>query len=111
MTDNLQEENNASQADSLRNNSLGINSVRSNSLGVDPLRSDLLRVDSLRIKGFDYIELYVGNVPQAAHYYGTTFGFTPIAYAGLETGLRDRVSLVLEQRNIRLMLTGALEPD
>jgi 4-hydroxyphenylpyruvate dioxygenase len=67
--------------------------------------------DFLQLKGIDYVELYVGNARQAAHYYRTVFGFKPIAYAGLETGVRDRTSYVIEQRNIRLMLTGSLDPD
>jgi 4-hydroxyphenylpyruvate dioxygenase len=67
--------------------------------------------DFLQLKGIDYVEFYVGNARQAAHYYRTAFGFKPIAYAGLETGIRDRTSFVLEQRNIRFVLTGALDPD
>jgi 4-hydroxyphenylpyruvate dioxygenase len=63
------------------------------------------------LKGFDYIELYVGNARQAAHYYRTAFGFSPIAYAGLETGIRDRTSFVLQQNDIRLVLTAPLTPD
>lgn len=67
--------------------------------------------DPLALRGIDYVEMYVGNARQAAHFYRTAFGFTPVAYAGLETGTRDRVSFVLQQRNIRLVLTGALNPD
>ncbi len=67
--------------------------------------------DFLQLKGIDYVEFYVGNARQAAHFYRTAFGFKPVAYAGLETGVRDRASFVLEQRNIRLVLTGALDPD
>jgi 4-hydroxyphenylpyruvate dioxygenase len=63
------------------------------------------------LKGFDYIEFYVGNAHQAAHFYRTAFGFTPIAYQGLETGARDHVSYVMEQRHIRLVLTSALYND
>ena len=62
-------------------------------------------------KAIDYVEFYVGNARQAAHFYRTAFGFKPTAYAGLETGVRDRVSFVLEQRNIRLVLTSPLGPD
>jgi 4-hydroxyphenylpyruvate dioxygenase len=62
------------------------------------------------IRNWDHIEFYVGNARQAAHYYATTFGFTPTAYAGLETGVRDRASYVLEQGKIRLVLTSALLP-
>ncbi|PLS81398.1 MAG: 4-hydroxyphenylpyruvate dioxygenase [Chloroflexi bacterium] len=67
--------------------------------------------DFLQLKGIDYVEFYVGNARQAAHYFRTAFGFKPLAYAGLETGIRDRTSFVVEQRNIRFVLTGALEPD
>jgi 4-hydroxyphenylpyruvate dioxygenase len=65
----------------------------------------------LNLNGIDYLELYVGNARQAAHFYRTAFGFTPVAYAGLETGVRDRASYVLQQRNIRLVLTAPLGPD
>ncbi|WP_026369743.1 4-hydroxyphenylpyruvate dioxygenase [Kallotenue papyrolyticum] len=67
--------------------------------------------DFLQLKGIDYVEFYVGNARQAAHFYRTAFGFKPIAYAGLETGVRDRASYVLEQRNIRLVFTAPLHPD
>ncbi len=64
--------------------------------------------DFLPINGTDYIEFYVGNAKQAAHYYKTAFGFQSVAYAGPETGMRDRVSYVLQQGKIRLVLTTAL---
>jgi 4-hydroxyphenylpyruvate dioxygenase len=67
--------------------------------------------DFLQLKGYDYIEFYVGNALQAAHFYRTAFGFTHTAYAGLETAVRDCVSYVLEQRNIRLVLTAPLRGD
>ncbi|HEY8325803.1 MAG: 4-hydroxyphenylpyruvate dioxygenase [Ktedonobacterales bacterium] len=63
------------------------------------------------IRNWDHIEFYVGNAKQAAHYYTTTFGFTQTAYAGLETGVRDRASYVLEQGKVRLVLTSALTAD
>lgn len=63
------------------------------------------------LKGVDHIELYVGNAYQAAHFYRAAFGFQPIAHAGLETGVRDRVSFVMAQNNIRLVLTSAQQPD
>jgi 4-hydroxyphenylpyruvate dioxygenase len=66
---------------------------------------------SLRIKGYDHLEFYVGNAHQAAHFYRTAFGFRPTAYMGLETGSRERVSIVLEQRNIKLVLTSPLDND
>ncbi len=67
--------------------------------------------DLLPITGTDYVEFYVGNAKQAAHYYQSAFGFQPVAYAGLETGLNDRTSYVLRQEKITLVLTGALTPD
>ena len=67
--------------------------------------------DFLPINGTDYVELYVGNAKQAAHYYKTAFGFQELAYAGLETGVKDRVSYVLVQDKIRLMLTTPFDPE
>jgi len=67
--------------------------------------------DFLPINGTDYIEFYVGNAKQAAHYYQAAFGFQPLAYAGLETGLKDRTSYVLRQDKITFVLTTALAPD
>ncbi len=67
--------------------------------------------DFLPINGTDYVELYVGNAKQAAHYYKTAFGFQSLAYAGLETGIKDRVSYVLAQDKIRLVLTTPLKDD
>jgi len=64
--------------------------------------------DFLPLNGTDYIELYVGNSKQAAHFYKTAFGFQDLAYAGLETGLKDRESYVLVQDKIRLVLTSPL---
>ncbi|MGH2841300.1 MAG: 4-hydroxyphenylpyruvate dioxygenase [Solirubrobacteraceae bacterium] len=60
------------------------------------------------LHGIDHIELWVGNAAQAAYYFCRAFGFTEVAYAGLETGRRDRVSHVLQQGRIRLVLTGSL---
>ncbi|PJR04664.1 4-hydroxyphenylpyruvate dioxygenase [Avrilella dinanensis] len=64
--------------------------------------------DFLPILGTDYVEFYVGNAKQAAHYYKTAFGFQSEAYSGLETGVRDRASYVIKQDKIRLVLTTAL---
>ncbi len=65
--------------------------------------------DFLPINGTDYVELYVGNAKQAAHFYKTALGFQDLAYAGLETGLRDRTSYVLQQGKIKLVLTTPLD--
>jgi 4-hydroxyphenylpyruvate dioxygenase len=67
--------------------------------------------DFLPINGTDHVELYVGNAKQAAHFYKTAFGFQELAYAGLETGLRDRTSYVLVQDKIRLVLTSPFNPE
>ena len=64
--------------------------------------------DFLPLFGTDYVEFYVGNAKQAAHFYKTAFGFQSLAYAGLETGLKDRTSYVLQQDKIRLVLTTPL---
>ncbi|MFY0606609.1 MAG: 4-hydroxyphenylpyruvate dioxygenase [Cyclobacteriaceae bacterium] len=65
--------------------------------------------DFLPINGTDFLELYVSNSKQAAHFYKTAFGFQDLAYAGLQTGLRDRESYVLVQDKIRLVLTSPLK--
>ncbi|MEM8900542.1 MAG: 4-hydroxyphenylpyruvate dioxygenase [Bacteroidota bacterium] len=65
--------------------------------------------DFLPIQGTDYVELYVSNCKQAAHFYKSAFGFQSLAYAGLKTGLTDRESYVLVQDKIRLVLTSPLK--
>lgn len=65
--------------------------------------------DFMPINGTDYLELYVSNSKQAAHYYKTAFGFKSLAYKGLETGSRDLESYVVEQDKIRLVLTSPLK--
>ena len=69
------------------------------------------RKDFLPLQGVDYVEFYVGNARQAAHYYRTTLGMALVAYAGPETGVRDRASYVLEREKIRFVLTTPLRPD
>ena len=68
-------------------------------------------VDFLPLNGTDYIEFYVGNAKQSAYFYQAAFGFELIAYAGPETGVRDRASYVLQQEKIRLILTTSLDPN
>ena len=63
------------------------------------------------LDGWDHVELWVGNAKQAAYFYEHAFGFTRTAYAGPETGVRDRASYVLEQGEIRLVLTSGLRED
>jgi 4-hydroxyphenylpyruvate dioxygenase len=65
--------------------------------------------DFLPINGTDHIEFYVGNAKQAAHFYKTAFGFQSLAYAGPETGVRDRASYVIQQGKIRFVLTTPLK--
>lgn len=67
--------------------------------------------DFLPLLGTDHIEFYVGNAKQSAHFYEHAFGFETIAYAGPETGVKDRASYVLKQGKIRLVLTTSLVPN
>ncbi|MHB1795327.1 MAG: 4-hydroxyphenylpyruvate dioxygenase [Acidobacteriaceae bacterium] len=67
--------------------------------------------DFLPLNGTDYVEFYVGNARQAAYFYRAAFGMKLVAYAGPETGLRDRASHVVEQGKVRLVLTTPLRPD
>jgi 4-hydroxyphenylpyruvate dioxygenase len=67
--------------------------------------------DFLPLEGIDYVEFWVGNARQAANYYRALWGFTPVAYAGLETKIRDRASYVLVQNDIRFVFTAPLTPD
>lgn len=66
--------------------------------------------DFLPILGTDFVELYVGNAKQAAYYYQMAWGFQPVAYSGLETGDKEKVSYVLQQGKIRLVLTSPMKP-
>src|SRR6266852_5199413 len=63
------------------------------------------------LEGWDYLEFWVGNATQAAYFYEHAYGFTPVAYAGPETGVRDRASYVLEQGDIRFVITSGLRGD
>jgi 4-hydroxyphenylpyruvate dioxygenase len=74
----------------------------------EPINADM---DFLPLKGTDHVEFYVGNARQAAHFYRTAFGMSLIAYAGPETGQRDRASYVVQQGKIRFVLTTALRPN
>jgi len=68
------------------------------------------QTDFLPLEGTDYVEFYVGNAKQAAHYYITAFGFQPLAYAGPETGVKDRASYAVRQHKLTLVLTTPLRP-
>jgi 4-hydroxyphenylpyruvate dioxygenase len=67
--------------------------------------------DFMPLEGIDHVEMWVGNAAQASFFFQRAFSFREVAYRGLETGVRDRVSHVLEQGEIRLVLTGALRSD
>lgn len=67
--------------------------------------------DFLPLNGTDHIEFYCGNAKQSAYYYQSAWGYELVAYAGPETGVRDRASYVLQQNKIRLVLTTAILPD
>ncbi len=82
-----------------------------NTLYQTPQKELATTEDFLPLFGTDYIELYVGNALQAAHYYKTAFGFQSLAFCGLETGVKDRTSYVLVQDKIRLVLTTPLKGD
>lgn len=69
------------------------------------------QADFLPLEGTDYVEFYVGNAKQAAHYYMTAFGFGAVAYAGPETGAKDRASYVVRQNKLTFVLTTPLRPD
>src|SRR5581483_9117435 len=74
-------------------------------------RIPALMTDFMPLDGWDHVELWVGNAKQAAYYYEHAFGFHRTAYAGPETGVRDRASYVVEQNDIRLVLSSALRRD
>ena len=61
--------------------------------------------DFLPLQGTDYVEFYVGNAKQAAHFYKTAFGFQSLAYSGPETGVKDRASYAIRQNKLTLLLT------
>ena len=69
------------------------------------------QVDFLPLHGTDYVEFYVGNAKQAAHFYKTAFGFQSLAYAGPETGVKDKVSYVIRQNKLTFVLTTPLRTD
>ena len=78
------------------------------------LQPDLIRetnADFLPLEGTDYVEFYVGNAKQAAHYYKTAFGFQSLAYAGPETGVKDKASYVIRQNKITFVLTTPVKAN
>jgi len=73
-----------------------------------PLKPASSNVDFLPLQGTDYVEFYVGNAKQAAHFYKTAFGFQSLAYAGPETGVKDRASYAVRQNKLTFVFTTAL---
>lgn len=69
------------------------------------------QTDFLPLHGTDHVEFYVGNAKQAAHYYITAFGFLPLAYAGPETGIKDKASYAVRQNKLTFVLTTPLRSD
>src|SRR5215218_8753938 len=69
------------------------------------------QTDFLPLQGNDYVEFYVGNARQAAHYYMSAFGFQAIAYAGPETGVKEKVSYVVRQNKLTFVLTTPLRAN
>ena len=80
-------------------------------MNTQTIKQEETKTDFLPLSGTDYVELYVGNAKQAAHYYKTAFGFQSLAYAGPETGVKDRASYVVVQNKMRLMLTSPMHSD
>jgi 4-hydroxyphenylpyruvate dioxygenase len=78
---------------------------------IKPSNKDKLQTDFLPLLGTDYIEFYVGNAKQAAHYYKTAFGFQSLAYAGPETGVKERASYVIRQNKLTFILTSPIRND
>jgi 4-hydroxyphenylpyruvate dioxygenase len=76
-----------------------------------PLAEAVQTTDFMPLHGIDHVELWVGNAAHAAYFLTRAYGFTEVAYSGLETGARDRVSHVVEQGRIRFVLTGTLRSD
>jgi 4-hydroxyphenylpyruvate dioxygenase len=76
-----------------------------------PKKTTAAETDFLPLQGTDYVEFYVGNAKQAAHFYKTAFGFQSLAYCGPETGTRDRASYAIRQNKLTFVLTTPLHPD
>lgn len=84
--------------------------IPAGSLG-QPAVNNVSATDFLPLHGTDYVEFYVGNAKQAAHFYKTAFGFQSLAYAGPETGMKDKVSYVIRQNKLTFVLTTPLRSD
>ena len=80
-------------------------------LAADTRKQQAASTDFLPLQGTDYVEFYVGNAKQVAHYYKSAFGFQSVAYSGPETGVKDKVSYVVRQNKLTFVFTTALRPD
>src|SRR5436189_229692 len=76
-----------------------------------PKKAPAAETDFLPLQGTDYIEFYVGNAKQAAHYYKTAFGFQSLAYAGPQTGIRDKASYAVRQNKLTFVFTTPLRSN
>ncbi len=76
-----------------------------------PLTHELATRDFMPLHGIDHVELWVGNAAHSSYFLTRAYGFTEVAYQGLETGVRDRASHVVQQGRVRLVLTSALRSD
>src|SRR4029079_6313280 len=76
-----------------------------------PKKRPMAEKDFLPLQGTDYVEFYVGNAKQAAHFYKTVFGFQSLAYSGPETGIRERASYVLRQNKLTFILTTPMRAN
>jgi len=74
-------------------------------------KTENITTDFLPLNGTDHLEFYVGNAKQSAYYYQSAWGYQLVAYAGLETGVKDRASYVLQQDKIRIILTSSFDPE
>lgn len=74
-------------------------------------KKQAIQTDFLPLEGTDYVEFYVGNAKQAAHYYMSAFGFQALAYAGPETGVKDKASYAVRQHKLTFVLTTPLRTD
>src|SRR5438046_9006687 len=76
-----------------------------------PKKAPAAEADFLPLEGTDYVEFYVGNAKQAAHFYKTAFGFQSVAYSGPETGTKDRVTYAIRQNKLTFELTTPPRPN
>ena len=74
-------------------------------------KKPVIEEDFLPLHGTDYVEFYVGNAKQAAHFYKTAFGFQSLAYSGPETGVKDRASYAIRQNKLTLLLTTPVRSE